>query len=189
MTSETSNTTDRAISASAKFLYLSAAASLLLIATSTVLFALTAAGFVPRPSVETKPASEPTHQADRLSDFQLVQLGTFRRDQFLVDRQSGRVWQSVCAGKVSGVDCQGLVIWQEMYVAGLTPENSSATLAFLNTVNDSNAAATPKAPHATPYYTVGQKGKTKDGRAVTWDGVGWKFDVETSADLHQPKNH
>jgi hypothetical protein len=62
--------------------------------------------------------------------FQMIQLGEFRRDQFLVNRDSGRVWQSVCAGKASGADCDGMLIWQEMYVDGVTPDISSAAFNY-----------------------------------------------------------
>jgi len=48
------------------------------------------------------------------SEYQLVQLGEMRRDQFLLDKKTGRIWTSVCFGKTSGADCDGLVIWQEM---------------------------------------------------------------------------
>ena len=63
-------------------------------------------------------------------DFQLVQLGNFRRDQFLVDKSSGRVWQSVCSGPANGPDCNGMLIWDEMYVGGVTPSDSGAALAY-----------------------------------------------------------
>ncbi len=72
--------------------------------------------------------------ATRTPDFELVQLGTFRRDQFLIDRRSGRVWQSVCTGKSSGPDCNGLMIWHEMSVAGLTPPDSEAAKSYRSQV-------------------------------------------------------
>ena len=64
-------------------------------------------------------------------DFQLVQMGDFRRDQFLVDKETGRIWQRVCSGEVAGADCKGLLMWDEMYVDGVTPGDSSATRIYL----------------------------------------------------------
>lgn len=61
--------------------------------------------------------------------FELVQLGQFRRDQFLYDKRTGRVWQSSCVGKVNGPDCGGMMVWDEMYVDGVTPQDSP--LSFL----------------------------------------------------------
>jgi hypothetical protein len=61
-----------------------------------------------------------------------VQLGQFRRDQFLVDRETGRVWSNVCLSKAQtpSPNCDGLMIWEEMYVSGVTPPDSPATTAF-----------------------------------------------------------
>ena len=56
--------------------------------------------------------------------FEIVQLGEFRRDQFLVDKDSGHVWQSVCSGQVVDGDCKGMMVWDEMCVGGITPETS-----------------------------------------------------------------
>ena len=64
-------------------------------------------------------------------DVQLVQLSDFRRDQFLVDKSTGRVWTNVCSGPTSGPDCNGMLIWQEMYVdGGITPGDSGAAFAY-----------------------------------------------------------
>lgn len=38
--------------------------------------------------------------------FQLIQLSEFRRDQFLVDTQTGKLWQKVCV-IVDGEKCIG----------------------------------------------------------------------------------
>lgn len=62
--------------------------------------------------------------------FKLLQLGTFRRDQFLVDQATGRMWQEVCMGKAVGPDCNGTLVWQEVYVDGITPKDSPATWAY-----------------------------------------------------------
>lgn len=41
--------------------------------------------------------------------FEIVQLGTFRRDQFLLDKETGQIWGKVCLvpGK-GGADCEYL---------------------------------------------------------------------------------
>jgi hypothetical protein len=64
------------------------------------------------------------------SDFQIVQLGQMRRDQFLIDRRTGRVWTNVCSGKVSGADCNGMMVWEEMYVDNVTPTDSPTAAAY-----------------------------------------------------------
>lgn len=46
--------------------------------------------------------------------FQLLQLGEYRRDQYLLDTQTGKVWVSVCWGTVSGADCSGSLVWEEV---------------------------------------------------------------------------
>ena len=81
--------------------------------------------------------SRPSATQDSIEhDFQLVQLGDFRRDQFLVDKSTGRVWQSICSGPTSGPDCNGMLIWDEMYVGGgVTPSDSGAALAYLRHVS------------------------------------------------------
>lgn len=64
-------------------------------------------------------------------DFQVTQLGDMARNQFLVDKQTGRVWQKVCGGEVKGMgDCDGVLVWEEMYVTDLTPPNSSPALTY-----------------------------------------------------------
>ena len=50
--------------------------------------------------------------------FEIVQLGEFRRDQFLVDRDSGGVWNRVCSGNVKDGECNGALIWEQMCVDG-----------------------------------------------------------------------
>ena len=70
--------------------------------------------------------------APQAHDFQVVQLGTFRRDQFLLDKDTGRVWHSTCVSQAQApsVDCSGVIIWDEMYVSGVTPSDSPAALEF-----------------------------------------------------------
>ena len=67
-------------------------------------------------------------------DFQLIQLGNFRRDQFLVDKTTGRVWVSTCTGEVAGPDCQGILTWDEMYVDGITPSDSTAARVYMQQI-------------------------------------------------------
>lgn len=38
--------------------------------------------------------------------FQIIQLGTMRRDQFLLDTQTGKVWQPTCLHGSTGADCE-----------------------------------------------------------------------------------
>lgn len=52
-------------------------------------------------------------------DFQLIQLGEMRRDQFLLDRKTGRTWKSICVGEVSGADCNGRMVWEQQPAIGL----------------------------------------------------------------------
>ena len=65
-----------------------------------------------------QPPTPPLEQAQSSLErrFQLTQLGEFRRDQFLLDQDTGRIWHPVCIGTVSGTDCQGVVAWEEMSV-------------------------------------------------------------------------
>ena len=95
-----------------------------------MLAAASSSGLLPKkevspPPIETKaPILVPEHA------FELVQLGQFRRDQFLVDKKTRRVWERSCTGKVSGPDCDGLNTWDEMYVSEITPEDSLAAKVF-----------------------------------------------------------
>lgn len=64
-------------------------------------------------------------------EFQMEQLGDMARNQFLIDKTSGRVWQKACDGKSNGLgDCDGVMIWEEMYVADLTPPESRPALVY-----------------------------------------------------------
>lgn len=56
--------------------------------------------------------------------FQLIQLGTFRRDQFLLDTQTGKIWGRVCV-KTVGDEC-AQTVWSLDAVEGITM--SSETL-------------------------------------------------------------
>jgi len=61
-------------------------------------------------------------------EFQLIQLGEMRRDQFLLDKSTGRVWSEVCNGQVSGPDCNGQLFWQEMKVEGVAPASGPTSI-------------------------------------------------------------
>ena len=64
-------------------------------------------------------------------DFQLIQLGEMARNQFLLDGETGRVWQKVCDGENKGVgECDGILVWEEMYVSDLTPPDSRPALIY-----------------------------------------------------------
>lgn len=98
---------------------------LLMIGCALLLQAVTSAGLVERArAADAIPYSAASDQIR--SNYQLVQLGEFRRDQFLVDQATGRVWRRVCTGGVSGVECDGMLVWDEMYVGGVTPSSSDA---------------------------------------------------------------
>jgi|SRR6185312_17200174 len=61
-------------------------------------------------------------------EFQLIQLGEMRRDQFLLDKKTGRVWTEVCTGQVAGPDCKGQLVWQGMQVEGLPSASTPASI-------------------------------------------------------------
>jgi hypothetical protein len=67
-----------------------------------------------------------TYNGKASTEYHLVQLGEMRRDQFLIDKKSGRIWENICLGEVDGSDCKGLGIWEEMYVRGVTPSTTRA---------------------------------------------------------------
>ncbi len=108
-------------SASRIFLEGFASVALLAVGAAAVVLALR----VSRPLQRSAPLTERA-TPNTSHDFTLIQLGTVRRDQFLLDRRSGRIWQPVCDGAVSGMDCKGVMVFQEMYVPDLTPDSSDA---------------------------------------------------------------
>lgn len=65
-------------------------------------------------------ASKPHAQAppETKLGFEVVQLGEFRRDQFLVDHDSGGIWNRVCSGDVKDGECNGALVWEQMCVDG-----------------------------------------------------------------------
>lgn len=90
-------------------------AGLLLLGLAALLAAASFAGFTPSTH---KWNNQHMLIPNAEHDFQLIQLGEFRRDQFLLDRKTGRVWQPVCSGKSTGPDCAGEMVWVEMTGAG-----------------------------------------------------------------------
>ena len=58
------------------------------------------------------------------TNFEVVQLGTMRMDQYLLDKTGGRIWRLVCMGGSSGAECKGRVLWDEMFVASHTSLDS-----------------------------------------------------------------
>jgi len=62
--------------------------------------------------------------------------------------------------------------------AGVTqrPPQPVPTVPPLNPQAGAAPAAPTQAPQTQRNIPVGAKSKTKDGRSVTWDGTGWKFD-------------
>lgn len=72
--------------------------------------------------------SDEQNQSHENHEFQLIQLGEMRRDQFLLDKKTGRVWTEVCTGQVSGPDCKGQLFWQEMQVEGLSSTSNPTSI-------------------------------------------------------------
>jgi hypothetical protein len=101
---------------------------------ASLLFAASFAGLLPKHTTKEEPPLEKmtVAEADEAPqpEFKLIQLGEFRRDQFLIDQRSGRIWRIVCSGEVSEADCKGMNIWEEMYVMGVTPPSSFATVSY-----------------------------------------------------------
>lgn len=49
--------------------------------------------------------------------FELKQLGEMRRDQYLLDTATGRVWQPVCTELTKdGIGCEGEKLFKELTV-------------------------------------------------------------------------
>jgi hypothetical protein len=74
------------------------------------------------------PRSAEQSQSKESHEFQLIQLGEMRRDQFLLDKKTGRVWIKVCTGQVVGPDCKGQLVWQGMQVEGLPSASNPASI-------------------------------------------------------------
>lgn len=52
--------------------------------------------------------------------YKLIQLGSFRRDQFLLDSSTGKMWNPRCTKLAKGgIDCDGDLVWVPATVEGL----------------------------------------------------------------------
>ena len=101
----------------------------LMLGASLLIQSLSTVGILSRATIDSHAAERSDGQPKRPEhqpEYQLIQLGELRRDQFLIDKSCGRTWVRVCVGQMSGADCDGRFIWQEMYVEGVTPDSSAA---------------------------------------------------------------
>lgn len=144
-------------------------AALLMISASFLIVALVIAGLVPNSLPDRIAGSlEETRRLDKAladlappgaNEFSLAQLGEFRRDQFLVDRRTGRVWNVTCwtdaRAKPKRADqdqagCDGIRFWNEMYVEGRTPSDAPAATTYAAFVRSQLSAtetdSAPKSP-------------------------------------------
>ena len=88
-----------------------------LIAALAMLWA--AASSAGNPSAALSPSKAPLEAPPTSAlGFELVQLGEFRRDHYLVNRDTGAIWNRVCSGEAKDDGCDGPLIWQEMCVEG-----------------------------------------------------------------------
>lgn len=67
--------------------------------------------------------------------YQLLQLGSMRRDQFLLDTATGKLWSSVCGYKKKGSDgpdCE-YSLWepQDIIDINTTREQANAAIKFM----------------------------------------------------------
>lgn len=51
--------------------------------------------------------------------FQLIQLSDFRRDQYLLDTETGHMWQPVCSKDEANGVCNGYMYFTEVLVEGV----------------------------------------------------------------------
>ena len=113
---------------------------MLLLGLASLLFAVSFASRTLGPKPPSLSSDTPLAASTLEPGFGIVQLGTFRRDQFLVDKKTGRIWKKVCMGNVAGADCSGLSMWDEMYVSGITPDSSAAAWEYNAAVKAQTAA-------------------------------------------------
>lgn len=53
--------------------------------------------------------------------FQLIQLSEYRRDQYMIDTATGRVWEPVCSGTLNASSiCEGTVRFREVAIENLS---------------------------------------------------------------------
>ncbi|HEU0277127.1 MAG TPA: hypothetical protein VFQ95_04840 [Rhodanobacteraceae bacterium] len=76
-----------------------------------------------------RPVAASTNNLAPTHDFELVQLGEMRRDQFLLDKTTGHVWTAVCDGNANGADCSGNMVWTPMSIQGI-PEIGAKTYTY-----------------------------------------------------------
>lgn len=69
-------------------------------------------------------------------EYQLVQLSDFRRDQYLIDKKTGRTWVNICMGEVKGADCDGEILWQEKLAVGLNGYTSEDFKEYVTYLSD-----------------------------------------------------
>lgn len=67
---------------------------------------------------DTKPVEQNTNR------FELVQLGSMRRDQFLLDKQTGQIWRPTCMAGAKGADCD-YAAWMKQDVQDVNASGDS----------------------------------------------------------------
>lgn len=77
-------------------------------------------------------------------DYELVQLGEMRRDQYLIDKKTGRNWVNVCTGEVKGADCVGDTVWEERLVVDLNGFTYEEYRDYLDRLSQAKAAKKDK---------------------------------------------
>ena len=113
------------------FLNCTLGVSALMAGAAALISALSAIGVLPHAVTIREPSPVALPQPQSCPPTPSFHVAQLQRDQFfLVDSRSGRVWERVCSGKTKGADCDGLLIWNEMYVSGVTPPESAATRVF-----------------------------------------------------------
>lgn len=70
-------------------------------------------------------------------DYQMVQLGDMRRDQFLIDKETGRIWVKTCitSDTKPSIDCDGATMWVEQNVVGINGYSFSDYIDYLTFMN------------------------------------------------------
>ncbi|MGZ3694126.1 MAG: hypothetical protein ACXWQO_07985 [Bdellovibrionota bacterium] len=60
-----------------------------------------------------------------VAKFQLIQLGDYHKDQFLLDTDTGKFWKPVCTKADAAGNCTGTMIWQLQVIEEITmaPKN------------------------------------------------------------------
>lgn len=77
--------------------------------------------------------------SDEVHDYQLIQLGEFRQDQYLLDKKTGRTWTNGCVGRIDGANCDGDTLWTEKLVVGLNGYTQEDLARYINYYNKSVA--------------------------------------------------